>query len=236
MGEDKYIILDNIFSEKIIDLLYISCNKHFVYNVKGIDNITYTNCIIDCHGLTLSPNVVFPYYENHWNIFCMTIKEMVLNYCDDINLNKDFLSPHSCWAERSIDWKIAYPDKPCVRIYREGLDYYKDLWLENHLGTECRMIRVIYFLKNSDEKYGTTLKLTNDEILNIPGKENSVIIFQCDKVMSSNRFPTDTDGKYNIIFDWYIHDPKSSHKPAWFLPDLKSEYGIKYQIKEWWKK
>ena len=101
MEENGISIIENIFDEETIDLLYISCKKQFIYNIAHYNEIYVTNCILDCHGLALSPNVVYPYYENQWNVFCMEIKKIMIDYCDKMGYDKEQLTPHSCWGERS---------------------------------------------------------------------------------------------------------------------------------------
>jgi hypothetical protein len=70
----------------------------------------------------------------------------------------------------------------------------------------------------------------------IPGKENSLCIIPCGDNMFSNKFPIDTDEKYNLVFDWYLHPPYAKNMPTWFLPDLDSEIKYKTQIRNWWHK
>lgn len=231
MEENNIVILEDVFGEELVELLYISCKKQFTYNVLHNDDILVTNCILDCHGLALSSNVVFPYYENHWNIFCMTLKKIMYDYCDKVGFDKEHLVPHSCWGERSNQTIKKYK-----RMHKEELKKNCDEWLEDYLQiNNLNKMRMIYYLKNPDPKYGTTL-LIKDKFISIPGKENSLCIVTCGDNKFSNKFPVDTDNKYNLIFDWYIHPPESKNMPTWFLPTLDYKNNYREQISNWWYK
>lgn len=232
VNDNSFQIIKNVFSREIVDLLYISCKKNFVYNVQTCDKIINTNCIVDCHGLALSPNVVFPYYEYQWNVFCMTIKKILIEYTKLNSMDSSLLIPHSCWAERSLDWNLHNKDEFRVNVYKDSFKKNKDHWLENYLKVDCPMIRVVYFLKNPDPKYGVMF-YDGVKTHSLPGEENSLLIYQCREIYSSNKFPTDSENKYNIIFDWYLHKPGAFKRPTWFLPNLDDE-DFKTQIKKWW--
>jgi hypothetical protein len=235
MEENNIVILEDIFDQKMIDLLYLSCKKQFVYNIAHHDQIYVTNCILDCHGLALSSSVVFPYYENHWNIFCMKIKKIIIDYCDKVGLDKTQITPHSCWGERSVN-KVKNNGKTYKRFHSEQFQKNIDEWLEQYLKVEkIELIRVIYFLKNPDPKFGTTVSI-NNKIISIPGKENSLCIIPCGDNMFSNKFPIDTDEKYNLVFDWYLHPPNAKNMATWFLPDLDYKNNYKEQLEHWWYK
>lgn len=205
MKTDYIHIVDNVFSEKIIEDLYTSCKKHFTYNLNSNNEIEITRCIVDCHGLALSPSSYFPYTERHWNIFCLKIKKYVLQYCNVVGIDESIIVPHSCWAERST-----------IKNFSKGLNFYRDDfqlttddWLKKHL------IRVIYYLRNEDDFFGTDIKIGND-IKDIPGKPNSIVIFDGGTNRSSNKYPINSDSSYKIIFDWYINKPYKV--PDWVLP------------------
>lgn len=213
-----------MFPKDLVDKLHQSCDKHFVYNKKDqLDYLEITNCIIDCHGLALSDSKEYPYEEDHWNIFCTTIKKHVLEYAKNLKLNSSIIIPHSCWSERICEWQdpLQYKLLPLFLPYTsdEPWEYVNDDEMYDFWGLQKPMFRVVYYLKNPNSDYGTHVSIPNGVHIN-SGVENSIFIFDGGRLPSMNTIPSPDDlkksPKYTIIFDWYINHPYDD--PAWVLP------------------
>lgn len=215
-------VVKNVFSDDLQNTLKESSDKHFEHNLLQSDEIEITKCIIDCHGLALSPSSYFPYVERCWNIFCLKIKHHVLEYSKSICIDESLIVPHSCWAERSAIKKLKKPRANTEfssfksSIFQDWFCYHEkfkivdDDWLKKH------MIRSVYYLRNNDTQMGTDIKVGN-KIKSIPGEQNSLAIFNGGSYPCSNKFLINTDFvKYNIVFDWYINIPFDV--PDWVLP------------------
>jgi len=202
----------NVFSDDLQNALKESSDKHFEHNLLHADAIEVTKCIIDCHGLGLSPSSYFPYVERCWNIFCLKVKHHVLEYSKVVGVDESVIVPHSCWGERSV---IKPNSKSSIigfnsSKFQDEFRLVDDDWLKKH------MIRSVYYLRNNDTQMGTDIKVGN-KIKSIPGEQNSLVIFNGGSYPCSNKFLLNTDYvKYNIVFDWYINIPFGV--PDWVLP------------------
>ena len=210
---DTVHVVKNVFSDDLQNELKESSDKHFEHNLLHSDAIEVTKCIIDCHGLALSPSSYFPYAERCWNIFCLKIKHHVLEYSKHIGIDDSLIVPHSCWGERT-KLKPTKNDS-AYKVYHEQFRLVDDDWLKKH------MIRSVYYLKNDITQMGTDIIIGN-KIKTIPGEQNSLAIFNGGSYPCSNKFLVGsaygyTDFvKYNIVFDWYINIPFGV--PDWVLP------------------
>jgi len=207
METNNFLVIDDVFSEGVIDELYRECLFHFDLNLLSSDSIDITKSIIDCHGLSLTKDKYFPYSVNCWNIFCLEVKSHVSSYIKSLGIDEYSLTPFSCFAERNV------PISTKGKCYSDKLSKIKD-----HDGqVKKQFIRSIYVLKNIDPD---TYIIVNDRgvsIDSIKTCENRLVIFDGTKYLSTQYYPRrDQYSKYCIIFDWYINEP--FHVPDWILP------------------
>ena len=222
--EDK-LIIDNFLDEDVRREIFIETQLHFKKNLYASDEISNTNCIIDCHGLALSKSKYFPYEVNCWNIFCLKVKEQVVKYCQKYGYDSFDVIPYSCFAERHDDnpqqnfnlnsEKIdenSLLSSLCERIYHTPKSVVDESGQVNK-----HMIRAVYTLLNYVESCGTFIYY-DDVATKVLGNENGLIIF--DGSYSNTNVYVRSElincKKYSIIFDWYINDPFDV--PDWILP------------------
>lgn len=211
----------NVFDPELIEVLYSETKKHLEHNTvkyRHSSLIATTNCIIDCHGLSIIKNgsverdPEFPYCIGEWNKFIKKIQDIMFSYCDANCIDKRFLSPHSCWAESS---KNHHPNGGNLLDKNDDIDL--DLNLE--CGSDLIHFKVIYFLKNPVTNFSLRV-LKDGENIDFSGEENSLYVIPSSKYEFYNVFPLNTTEKINIAFDWYLH-PKNltMSSPAWKIPN-----------------
>jgi len=224
---------DDFLDKDLRESLHASSLKHYEHNLYTTDCIDITKSIIDCHGLALSTTAYFPYDDNCWNIFCLSIKEKVQTYVlEEFGYSSDYIIPFSCWGER-VDSPQSYIKNDDIRngiiedsikehvILTAGdtpakaIDYYQN----KHI------IRCVYNIisPENDNLYALKILYSNSKdtpsIIKVLSKPNRLTIFDghsfdhqlCYPIKELHKIP-----KYNIIFDWYINDPFDV--PDWILP------------------
>ena len=226
---------NELFSEDIRLELLQKLERHFEYNLYDADNgiLQLTECIIDCHGLALSPSSYFPYVDRCWNIFVLKIRDCIHEYAEQIGVNPSSMIPFSCYSERlsysmfeGIDpkeWKHTI----WRRTYKAADSYdLKDWTVNKDIGmitgyknrgelkvfkdklVKCPFIRTVVYLQNKDQAYGTHIE-TGEGPYRHTGMENSLLIYPnlpSYNVLSHNPEHMDKSPPTNIIFDWYIWD------------------------------
>jgi|DEB0MinimDraft_6_1074348.scaffolds.fasta_scaffold00025_5 hypothetical protein len=207
METNKFLIIDDVFSEKIRNELYIQCNLHLTLNLLSTDYIDITKSIIDCHGLALTSDKYFPYSLNCWNVFCLEVKKHVTSYIKSRGIDEYSLTPFSCFAERNV------PTSTKGRCYSDTISKIKDP--EGQV--KKRFIRSIYLLKNIDPNTYIVVNERGVSTDHIKTFENRLVIFDGTKYRSTQYYPRRNQySKCCIIFDWYINEP--FHVPDWILP------------------
>jgi len=206
--DNNFLVVDDIFGEKIIDQLYNECLFHFDLNLLLSDYIDVTKSIIDCHGLSLTSDKYFPYSVNCWNVFCLEVKSHVTSYIKNLDIDEYSLIPFSCFAERNVPTSskgVHVGDRPHKVIDADGQ-------------VNKQFIRSIYILKNAEPN--STILINDQESSKhdyIKTIENRLVIFDGTKCVSTHYYPKeDRHVKYSIVFDWYINEPFDV--PDWILP------------------
>lgn len=234
----KLAKVQNVFNDHFVNFLYEDCKKQIKFNLgssiifSGKENtdkpslfedsdILISNCIIDCHGLRICEDekikndLVFPYSNRNWNIFCIKMQNVMFEYCDKIGVDKSQLAPHSCWVERSSVSKYKLRSK-IINLIDDT-----DEWLNTWLNTDnIPHYRILYFLKTPDsKKYGLGVEYKNS-IVTLPAEENSLYIIPTINSKYYTQYSTNSDETIIIMFDWYLHPKDSDHLPAWKLPNI----------------
>jgi hypothetical protein len=213
----------NVFSEEIISNLKESCDKHFIHNVI-IENpksyFEFTETIIDCHGLSLTPSLKYPYEEEWWNIFVLKAKKEVLKYAQFTGIDPKKVAPFAVWSYRIIE----YLD---INHYINHNPYINMKPTEDG-GIEKgkKMIGLVYYLTNPNENFGILVNTEEVPYNNVKseeinyyvdyGKENSFFIF--DASLSHSFVPPSPEDlkispAYVIVFNFFINEPYS--RAAW---------------------
>lgn len=240
LGKNKIGKVKNVFSKHLVNFLYQDCQRQLKFNVvkpyfANLYDVTkrlhLSNCIIDCHGLNICENSKiekdwdFPYSIKNWNIFCLKMQNIMFQYCDQSDIDKSQLAPHSCWVERS-----NISDNDFVDVILDDTDIL--------LNSICDVdnlthYRIVYFLKSPDPKFGLTL-VNGDEKLFLPAEENCLYIVPStpkdDYCYTS--FPTDNEEQFILMFNWYLHPKESSEQPAWVFPNKYNFETFKSYIKD----
>ncbi len=197
-------IIDNLFESNIINELKTSADEHFKSRLLFNDQISITESIIDCHGLYLSNSKYFPYSQRCWNIFCLKVKEHVVDFCAEYDVDPFNVIPFSCWSERSNSLSSEYEDHNVM----DDLEYAFD---PDHQ-VKKTFIRSVYKLSGS---LGVLMQDSSLKRREVELKENSLFIFNGTDYKSTNIYPPKI-GECNLIFDWYVNDPFDV--PDWILP------------------
>jgi hypothetical protein len=215
-----YNVFD-VFSEEIVSDLKESCEKHFIHNVITENPKMYfefTETIIDCHGLALTPSRKYPYEEEWWNVFVLKAKKEVLKYAQISGIDPKIVAPFALWSFRIIEYAS-------VLQYLNHNPYINTRSIEDD-GIEKgkKMISAIYYLNNPNENFGILVNTNqNDFIVRNEtdfyinyGKENSFFILDS-SLPHSFVAPSPEDLEispvYIIQFDFFINQPYT--KAAW---------------------
>ena len=240
VGND-IVKVENVFSKHFINFLYKDCQQQLKFNVVkpyfvNLYDVTkrlhLSNSIIDCHGLNRCENNGiekdwdFPYSIQNWNIFCLKMQNIMFRYCDEFGIDKSELSPHSCWVERS-----TISENISIDVTLDDTDIL--------LNSICKTdnlthYRIIYFLKTPNPKFGLTIVNGNNK-LSIPGEENCLYVVPSSLTNDSyhyTSFPTDNEGHFVLMFNWYLHPKEFSEKPAWVFPNKYNFETFKTYIKD----
>lgn len=223
-------VIDDFLNKSIRQDILNNTLIQFKRNLYSSDIVCSTKSIIDCHGLALSKSKYFPYEVNCWNIFCLKVKEQVVNYCEKYGYDSFDIIPYSCFSERVDD------DPSTTTLNQKILDYDDEYISKTSHSPQTlfdesgqvnkHMIRTVYNLVNPMPKYGTILYGEKKEVIPISGIENRLLIFD-GNTLHTNVYPIAsvnlplTDAKfelkkYCIVFDWYINHPFDV--PDWILP------------------
>jgi len=208
----------DLFDSKIIEELSNSCDTHFELNLNSSSSPLFkmTNCIMDCHGLHLTDSKVYPYCQEHWNIFCKSVCKKVREYITLVYpellkpkwIGKDILStgyqvfPHSCWAIKILPDKRRRP----ICFLEENQD---------PLFPEDTFITALYYLQNSSQGNGTIVQFDNSHYYKSDGVENSLFMFRQSKFGEYIPF-FDNESKTVIRFDFCILG--TNHNVPWTSP------------------
>jgi len=207
METNNFLVIDDVFSEGVIDELYRECLFHFDLNLLSSDSIDITKSIIDCHGLSLTKDKYFPYSVNCWNIFCLEVKSHVSSYIKSLGIDEYSLTPFSCFAERNV------PTSKEGKYINDKISKVKD----DDGQIIKQFIRSIYILKNTEPNAAVCVNERGVRTNDIKTPENRLIVFDGTKYLSTQFYPcVNYYSKYCIIFDWYINDPFDV--PDWVLP------------------
>lgn len=108
-----------------------------------------------------------------WQKFYSQIRKHVNRYCTISEINSSTIKIHSSWITRIAD--IEFPGTHTKKDLEDRLKQHNVFGnMHSHIDNPIGMI---YYLKNPDPKYGTIVKLSDNEILHNDGEENSLIIF-----------------------------------------------------------
>lgn len=228
IGSDIIKIKD-VFDEDFINFLYNECQQQLKYNLLSDNCVLSSKCIIDCHGLvvcgekTIKHDPIFPYSIKNWNIFCIKMRNIIYSYCDEFNLDKSYIIPHSCWVERSL---IGKP--PFVEIKINDNDKWLNSFCNN--GNPLNHYRVVYFLKNLNSEFGVTI-LDGKYKTNLLGEENSLYVIPTSNYNCYTKFSTTDNEQFVLMFDWYLHPKYSRNYPTWAFPNKYNDKLFKNYIK-----
>jgi len=240
VGKNNIGKVKNVFSKHFRNFLHEDCQKQlksnvvkqYFVNLYDVTNrLHLSNSIIDCHGLNIcnqsriEKDWNFPYSIKEWNIFCIKIQNIMFKYCDQFNIDKSQLAPHSCWVERS---NVSSNDS--VNVILDDTDT-----LLNSICDTDRLThyRVIYFLKSPKPKFGLTVVSRNEKTI-LLGEENSLYIVPStptDEYYCYTSFPTDNENHLILMFNWYLHPQEFLEKPAWVFPNKYNFEVFKTYIK-----
>ena len=238
---NNIVKVENVFSKHFTDFLYKDCQKQLKFNVIkpyfiNLYDVTkrlhLSNSIIDCHGLNICENSKiikdwnFPYSIKNWNIFCLKMQNIMFKYCDQFNIDKSELAPHSCWVERS-----NISENNIVDVMIDDTDI-----LLNSICDTDKLIhyRIIYFLRAPNSKFGLTI-VNETNKTSIPVEENCLYIVPSSSTDSNyhyTSFPTDNEDHFVLMFNWYLHPKQFSEKPAWVFPNKYNFETFKTYIKD----
>jgi len=231
----------NVFSNHFINFLHEYCQKQLEFNVVKpyfIDLIDTTkrlhlsNSIIDCHGLNICEKTKikkdwnFPYSIKEWNIFCMKMQNIMFRFCDEFDIDKSLLAPHTCWVEGS---NVSNNDS--VKVIIDDTDTLLNSVFDVDQLTHYR---IIYFLKTPNSKFGLTM-VYGDKTICIPSEENSLYIIPSIPKEDNyfyTTFPTDSEEHLVLMFDWYLHPKETLSRPAWVFPNKYNFKVFKSYIKD----
>lgn len=215
LGSD-IVEVTNVFDQEFVNFLYYDCKQQIEYNLLDNNYILSSKAIIDCHGLAIckEEKVIkdpeFPYCIRNWNLFCIKMQNIMFDYCDNFNLNKSEITPHSCWVERSLIGKDCFIHAPIDDT---------DKWLDSRCNVESLThYRIVYFLKNPNPDHGLIISKENNQF-NLPGKENSLYILPTNNYNCYTKFLTDTDDQFVLMFNWYLHPETSPEDATWTFPN-----------------
>ena len=225
----------DVFSEGIRLELLEKLERHFEDNLYDADNgiVQLTECVIDCHGLALSPSSYFPYIDRCWNIFVLKVRDCIHEYAEQIGVNPTSMIPFSCYAERlsynmfeGLDpetwkhtiWRRFYQsgdayDLKDWRVNKDagmitGVKDRGDVRVLNDKQVKCPFIRTVFYLQNKDQAYGTHIETKKGTYRHL-GEENSLLIYPnlpSYNVLPHNPEHIEISPPTNIIFEWYIWD------------------------------
>lgn len=223
--KDK-LIVDNFLDKNVREEIFESIQHHFKKNLYASDEISNTNCIIDCHGLALSKSKYFPYEVNCWNIFCLKVKEQVVKYCQKYGYDSFDVIPYSCFAERHDDNpqqnfnlnSEKIDENSLLSLLCEKIYHTPQSVIDESGQVNKHMIRTVYTLLNYVESCGTFIYYDGGIVSEVPGNENELLIFDGSYSNTNVYIKSELMNckKYSIIFDWYINDPFDV--PDWILP------------------
>lgn len=241
VGKNNVGEVKNVFSKHFRNFLLEDCQKQLKFNIVKqyfvnlydvTNRVHLSNCIIDCHGLNICEETRikkdwdFPYSIKQWNIFCLKMQNIMFKYCDQLNIDKSQLSPHSCWVERS-----NISDNDSVNVILDDTDTLLNSICDVDKLTHYR---IIYFLKSPNPEFGFTI-VNGDKKLSIHGEENSLYIIPSsptDDYYCYTSFPTDNENQFILMFNWYLHPKESSENPAWVFPNKYNFEMFKTYIKD----
>lgn len=241
VGKNNVGEVKNVFSKHFRNFLFEDCQKQLKFNIikqyfvnlyDVTNRVHLSNCIIDCHGLNICEETRikkdwdFPYSIKQWNIFCLKMQNIMFKYCDQFNIDKSQLAPHSCWVERS---NISSNDS--VNVILDDTDTLLNSICDVDKLTHYR---IIYFLKCPSPEFGFTL-VNGDKKLTISGEENCLYVVPStptDDYYCYTSFPTDTEEQFVLMFNWYLHPKESLESPAWVFPNKYNFEVFKTYIKD----
>ena len=111
--------------------------------------------------------------EQIWINFYSEAKKHIAQYCKVCKISTQNIRLHSSWITR-----LQNLDFPSIHSKN---DLKRRLRLHNTLGNmhshKNNPIGLVYYLKNPDPKYGTVVKVSDKQIYNNNGEENTIMIF-----------------------------------------------------------
>lgn len=108
-----------------------------------------------------------------WERFYSTIKSHIAKYCEVSGMDISKIKLHTTWITRIAD--IEFPGSHTKEELKNRLRQHSAYG--NMHSHKDNPIGVVYYLKNPDPKYGTTIKLTDNKLFVNDGEENSLLIF-----------------------------------------------------------
>jgi hypothetical protein len=223
------IQVKNVFSKPFVNFLIDDCQKQLEFNLKSNLDIRNTKCILDCHGLSICDKTLvkkdpqFPYSIKNWNIFCVKMQNIMFKYCDQFNIDKSEITPHGCWVDSS-----TFSNKNIIQIKLHDADDWTNSLCNV---TQLTHYRIVYFLKNPNPKFGLELKQEYENFF-LEGKENSLYIIPTNTYNCYANYPTNTQEKLVLMFNWYLHPKESLELPTWKFPNKYNYKIFKTYIKD----